>query len=94
MIVSNSQSLLDIALQYTGSAETALDIALANGISLSDDLEPGATLTLPDSQGNRAMTQYYTVNNIMPATAIESSPEAQPLGGINYMGIEIDFIVS
>ncbi len=91
MIVSNSQSLLDIALQHTGSAETALDIALANGISLSDNLEPGATLTLPDTQGNKAMAQYYTVNNIMPATGVDDALE---LGGINYMGIEIDFVVS
>ena len=88
-ITYEGQTLLDIALQHTGDASKALDIALANGISLSDDLEPGATLTLPDTQGNKAMTQYYTVNKIMPATSLETE-----IGGINYMGIEIDFIVS
>ena len=88
-ITYEGQSLLDIALQHTGSAETALDIALANGISLSDNLETGATLTLPDTQGNKPMAQYYTVNKIMPATSLETE-----IGGINYMGIEIDFIVS
>lgn len=89
IITYEGQTLLDIALQHTGDASKALDIALANGISLSDNLEPGATLTLPDTQGNKAMTQYYTVNNIMPATSLETE-----IGGINYMGIEIDFIVS
>ncbi len=89
VITYEGQTLFDLALQYMGDASKALDIALDNGISLSDDLEPGATLTLPDTQGNRAMTQYYTVNKIMPATALETE-----IGGINYMGIEIDFIVS
>ena len=96
MIASNSQSLLDIALQHTGTADTAIYIALSNGLSLTADLLSGQALAIPDLRGNRAMAQYYTVNHIMPATGDTADGETAipAYGGINYMGIEIDFKVS
>ena len=64
----NNQSLLDIALQVSGSAEAAYDVALENGKSITDELTPGQELKFTGAQANRKVVNYYTVNNIKPAT--------------------------
>lgn len=46
--VKYNQSLIDVAIEHLGSAEMALDIALLNGISLTDVLVPGTSLLLPE----------------------------------------------
>ncbi|MBO7438243.1 MAG: hypothetical protein J6U21_01035 [Bacteroidales bacterium] len=88
------QTLLDIALQTGGTAESAMELALINSRSLSDELEAGNQITLPDTPQNRQMVKYYDVNNILPATGLKPENSGIVYGGINYMGIEIDFIVS
>lgn len=85
------QSLIDLALVYCGNADEALPLALMNSLSLTDEVTD-RTLEYPPLS-NTKVARYFAINS-QPATAIESSPEAQPLGGINYMGIEIDFVVS
>lgn len=85
------QSILDIAIQHLGDAQRAFDIALANGHGIADDIEPGDRLTLDEAQRNRRMVQYYTVNALMPATSLDVVTLE---GGINFMGIQIDFVVS
>lgn len=89
---ADRQTLLDIALQQYGNAEAAMDLAIANDKSISQDISAGESITLPETLQNRRMVKYYDINSIMPATAI--SPSTIANGGINYMGIEIDFIVS
>jgi len=86
------QSLFDVALQHLGDAQKALDLAVLNGRSLTDDLEPGEVIIFDETQKNRQMTQYYSVNALQPATALSETVDIP--GGINFMGIEIDFIVS
>jgi hypothetical protein len=46
--VKYNQSIIDIAIEHLGSAEMALDIALLNGISITDVLVPGTSLLLPE----------------------------------------------
>ena len=91
MIVLEGQSLLDIAIQCCGSAEAAYDIALLNNISITDDLAAGRELTIPASV-NASVVTYYTQKGIRPATSLTDTDTV--FGGIDYMGIEIDFIVS
>ena len=91
-VAIENQTMLDIAIQYCGDADSALDVAIANGLSLTDSLQPGQILTLPEIPANRAVANYYGVNGIKPATG--ETPETAPPGGISYMGIQIDFIVS
>ncbi len=91
-VIIENQTTLDIAIQYCGSADSALDTAIANGLSLTDSLTPGQTLTLPEIPANRGMVNYYGVNGIKPATG--TTQDGAPPGGISYMGIQIDFIVS
>ena len=47
--VTSRQSVLDIALQHCGSLEAAFDIAQSNGISLTDDLTTGQSMSVPEA---------------------------------------------
>ncbi len=86
------QSLFDLAIQHAGAADDAIAIALENGLSLTDDIIPGQNINTTEPKAN-SITQYYATNQLQPATAV-STTEINLPGGINYMGIEIDFIVS
>jgi len=93
-IVLNSQSLLDIAIQHCGGAEAAFDIALLNELVLSDNLEVGRQLIVP-AKANRTIAEYYENRRLKPATGLTDLQFAEILDeGIDFMGIEIDFIVS
>ena len=92
----SGQTLLDIAVQEYGNADAALDIALAAGIMPTDIPASGTALPLPDSAAPDVQaTSRYAHGGWRPATAVTKEDiSAAPYGGINYMGIEIDFIVS
>ena len=94
--VLNNQSLLDIAVQYTGTIENAFKIAVANGLSLTDELQPGAQLIIPaDVEMNSDVVNYFAGKGIQPATGFnfiesEITPE---LEGISYWILNKNFIV-
>lgn len=48
VIVEPGQTMLDIALQYTGSAMGIVTIAKANKLSIGEPLEPGTILLIGD----------------------------------------------
>lgn len=89
------QSMFDIAQEHAGSTEAAWDIAVANGLSITDDLtlEPlQATAVL----NNRIVTYYQALRH-SPATAITKQEINTLLGvgeGIEFWAIEYDFVVS
>lgn len=62
--VKDSQTLLDIALSECGVAESAWDIALANGTSITDTPDTVSVALV----GNKKIAAYYKANNIVPAT--------------------------
>jgi hypothetical protein len=73
--VLSGQSIFDIALMTCGVAEAAYDIALANNVDITDNIE-GKVLVIPDAlEKNKKMVDYYTVNKIAPATDFEDLPE-------------------
>ena len=89
------QSLLDIAIQHTGSVENTFAIAVANGLSLTDDLPAGTEIKLPDSVNKDSdVLNYYTAKRLQPATAVIMLPEEERLEGIGYWAISVDFKVS
>lgn len=95
--VLNNQSILDIAVQHTGDVSNAFLIAKENSLAVSDYLVPGYELIIPNGVPfNRDILNYYNAKQIKPATAItEISDENPPqLGGIGYMQIGSNFIVS
>ncbi|MCH5215171.1 MAG: LysM peptidoglycan-binding domain-containing protein [Muribaculaceae bacterium] len=95
--VKDRQSLLDLAVKNGGSIETAMAIAEANGINITDELTDGQELEIPEPLMNadgRTAGRYATLG-LEPATELSAEDMAAcPYGGINYMGIEIDFEVS
>lgn len=95
-IVRQGQNLLDLALQATGDADTALDIALVNGLCLSDDLTVGQTIEVSDTlTGNENIRQLYAARAIHPATGITATnSSAAPFEGIEFWAVEYDFIIS
>lgn len=93
--VLHNQSLLDVSLQHTGKVENAFDIAVANGISITDDLIVGGGLNVShDTTKNNDILNYYTAKNIQPATAITQKFEMDmTMEGIDYWAIQYDFVV-
>ena len=94
--ILHNQSLLDLAIQHTGSVENAFAIAVANGLSLTDDLESGEALNLEPTtiNQNKDILSYYQSKKLQPATAVTQLPEIERLEGIGYWAISVDFKVS
>lgn len=91
------QSMLDMALQCGGHVETALALAVANELSVTDRLEDGQELTVPEpvDVGNARVVRLYRAHGVERATEVSAEDmQCCPCGGIGYMGVEIDFEVS
>ena len=78
------QTILDIAAM-AGDASKANDIAVLNGLSLSDELIAGALIKLPDDFPTTFPFALGTLE-ILPTTGNED-------GGIGIWAIESDFMV-
>lgn len=83
------QSLLDIAIQDTGNVETVFDIALANNLSITGDLQINQELIIPETKVEQQVVSYYQRRGIHPATNLN----ADSIGGIGMWAIEVDFII-
>jgi hypothetical protein len=89
------QSLLDVAIQTSGSVEAAIALAAANDLSITDELDSGSQLTTVEVVDRRIVQMYAVGDIIRPATAL-TAEETQLVGdeGIGYWAIGVDFIVS
>ena len=65
----SGQTLFDIAVQVSGSAEAAFEMALINSIGITDELTPGMVLS-PAGIFNKQIASYYHDKQIKPATSI------------------------
>jgi hypothetical protein len=88
--VLSQQSLLDISVQDSGTVESVFALSVDNEISITDKLSPGYSVTTAQPQ-NRDIADYYRNKKLKPATWMD---ESQNLGGIGYMNINGNFIVS
>lgn len=89
--VLDGQSLFDIAVQHTGNVANAAIIAKANNISINDDLATGTVLAIPDGvDADDKSSRYFETSRTKPTTGDVGE---QVPSGIDFMGIEIDFIV-
>lgn len=95
--VLHNQSLLDLALQHTGTIESVFEFTEANSLNITDDVQAGAPLYLGEGLGVRnEILSYYTAKNLQPATAFTKEDEQvfERLEGISIWAINLDFIVS
>lgn len=91
--VKRRQSLIDLALQECGEMSGLMSLANANDMSVSEPVEADSLRN--GTVVKSGVAEYYRQNSIRPATEItEAELEAMPCGGIGFMGIETDFIVS
>lgn len=91
--VRDRQTLPDIALQTSGSMEAIFDLAMANDVSITDNLIDGQELETV-AVVNKKVTDMYAMDDVKPATALSCEDCMASISGIGYMGIEIDFKVS
>ncbi len=90
------QTLLDIAMQYTGDVSRAVEIAHLNGLQLTDDLEAGMELQVPEAAIDKQyIAEAFAENDLHPASGETELPNAddEVLEGIDYWTIEDDFII-
>lgn len=95
--VLHNQTLLDISIYLFGTAVGAMSLAIANDISLTDDLEVGTVLNVPENSdfGQRLIAEYFQNKSLKPATKIVGKIlESIPVDfGIGEMVIEESFII-
>ncbi len=90
VILEPGQNILDILLREQGTIEGLFEFSEQNEISITEECPPGTRLEIEPK--NNAVTGYYNLKRINPATNKTNITEV--LGGINYMGLELDFMVS
>lgn len=94
VLVRSGQNLLDIALQTAGALEAAFLISTTAGVSLTDTLTDGQRLPIV-KEHRREVVTGYKADAVFPATALTEEDYATlAQEGIDFMGIEIDFIIS
>ncbi|EKY10371.1 hypothetical protein [Capnocytophaga sp. oral taxon 380] len=95
--VLHNQSLLDLALQHTGTIESVFELAEANALNITDDVQASKILALSvEVFTNKDILAYYTAKNLQPATAFTKEDEQvfERQEGISIWAINLDFIVT
>lgn len=68
-VVSDRQSVFDIALQYFGDVSASVMVAERLNVAVTDKLIVGATFEYSESEiVNKQVVDYYQQNNITPTT--------------------------
>ena len=94
IIVLSNQSFMDIALQHTGSVYNAFEIAVANGMAVSESPVSGSSITIPDDIAkNDDVLSYFKSNGIRPATGSTDEALILERRGIGWMKISKTFKV-
>ena len=73
--IEEKQSLLDVAIQETGSIETAMELARVNGLSLTHSFEDGGDrIIIPENTAgmNADIRDYYLRKGLKPTTGGDS----------------------
>lgn len=91
--VLHNQNLFDISIQENGNVQTVFELALLNGISITDNIEPAqkievvkSNLIVPE------LVDYFINKQQIVATGNIDKLQIRPTG-IGHMIIENDFIV-
>lgn len=93
IIVKDRQTLLDVALETSGSVEAAMELAIRNGRSLTSELSDGDRLTSVEVVDAKVV-ERYSAECISPATeATVEDRMSMPYAGIGLMAVGIDFEV-
>jgi hypothetical protein len=96
--VSYGQTWFDIAMQEMGDVERTIELAQLNGRSITDPLEAGEVLMVPDfDSAKKSIVQLLRNKANNPAsgdTLIAVDPDTGSNEGIEFWALENDFVVS
>lgn len=103
--VSVNQSLFDISVQQCGSIEAVFVLAARNGLSITDELDPGMLIEIAEADVMDApVASFYKMKGLRPATDAPSTPSTGSGSGggiddllddgIDFMAIEVDNVVT
>jgi len=93
VFAKDGQTLFDISIQALGIVDRVFDLAQLNGLGVTDRLESGQVITLPEvAYPQLDVVEYFA----KPWTPASGGNGANDLinGGIGYMQIETNFKVS
>ena len=93
MILKNNQSLLDLATQINGDVKSALDLAVHNDFSLTDDIAAGTEYEEAETVYKNEIVESFFFNKDLELTTSEPRLELGPIG-IGTMIVESDFDVT
>jgi hypothetical protein len=90
--IKKQQTLIDVALQYCGNADAISEIASLNDLELTQELEPGTVLMVPDILiGDSDKVKYLQSGGHEPITGILDEQYEE---GLEIWALEVDFIIS
>jgi len=86
------QSLADICLQETGSIESLLEFAMANGVAITYLPTPGKRFDVPTTLvRDKQIFDYYRAKNIKPVSGIGGDDQQELQQFIENGFIEFGF---
>lgn len=87
------QTLIDIALQKCGTAESIFKVAAANGMQITDALVAGQEVIYTDVDVFD-VADYFRKYQLFPASVSTAGADLLQDQGIDFWKIEFDFKVS
>ena len=72
-VVQAGQTLLDIAVQEYGTIEAVFMLAKANDMSITDSLQAGQQIEIPEKVYNSELADYCRRNSVCPTTSETAS---------------------
>lgn len=92
--VLEGQTLADIAIQANGDLGSLMNIAMLNGMSITDDVAEGMVIEVPEADSDKqSIVAVFDDKANRPASKIQFSDADMP-EGIAYWTIGLDFKVS
>ncbi|MEN5434084.1 hypothetical protein ABE545_10615 [Sphingobacterium faecium] len=91
--IIENQTLFDLAVEQTGSVLSIIEMAMASGKSITDDLIPQEQVIVPESRYIiKDIVDYFKGKNYKIATH-GTLDNFDSFGGIGYWILEVDFQV-
>lgn len=90
VVVKHNQAIVDISMQEFGSADYVFDIAVLNGMAITDRLTAGSQLMLPvinNTTLEKEISLLLKKRMNSPASDDNDPPNQLPPTGIGYMRI-------
>ena len=71
VVVQSGQTFADLAVQEYGSFEAAVELAIANDMSITDHLQGGSELKKIDKTYSKPVEDYCKVEGAQPTSTIQ-----------------------